>query len=87
MLLHGKKRFGELQRLLPGVTQRLLTLQLRALEEDGIIYRHVYREVPPKVEYSLTNFGNSLQPIILQMRDWGQEYMQTLLEKKRRVPA
>jgi DNA-binding HxlR family transcriptional regulator len=87
VLLHGKKRFGELQRLLPGVTQRLLTLQLRALEEDGIIYRHVYREVPPKVEYSLTNFGNSLQPIILQMRDWGQEYMQTLLEKKRRVPA
>ena len=86
-LLPGKKRFGELQRLLPGVTQRMLTLQLRELEEDGIIARHVYREVPPKVEYSLTDFGTSLQPILLQMRDWGQEYMQTLLEKKRRVPA
>jgi len=86
-LLPGKKRFGELQRLLPGVTQRMLTLQLRELEEDGIIYRHVYREVPPKVEYSLTDFGKSLQPILIQMRDWGQEYMQTLMEKKRRVPA
>ena len=86
-LLPGKKRFGQLQRLLPGVTQRMLTLQLRELEEDGIIARHVYREVPPKVEYSLTDFGTSLQPILLQMRDWGQEYMQTLLEKKRRVPA
>jgi len=86
-LLPGKKRFGELQRLLPGVTQRMLTLQLRELEEDGIIYRHVYREVPPKVEYSLTDFGKSLQPILIQMRDWGQEYMQTLVEKKRRVPA
>jgi len=86
-LLAGKKRFGELQRLLPGVTQRMLTLQLRELEEDSIIYRHVYREVPPKVEYSLTDFGESLQPILLQMRDWGQEYMQTLVERKRRVPA
>jgi len=86
-LLPGKKRFGELQRLLPGVTQRMLTLQLRELEEDGIIYRHVYREVPPKVEYSLTDFGKSLQPILIQMRDWGQEYMQTLVEKKRRIPA
>lgn len=55
--------------------------------EDGIISRHVYREVPPKVEYSLTDFGKSLQPILIQMRDWGQEYMQTLLEKKRRVLA
>ena len=86
-LLSGKKRFGELQRLLPGVTQRMLTLQLRELEEDGIIYRNVYREVPPKVEYSLTEFGQSLQPILLQMFNWGQEYMQTLVEKKRRILA
>lgn len=84
-LLDGKKRFGELQRLLPGVTQRMLTLQLRELEEDGIIYRNVYREVPPKVEYSLTDFGNSLQPIIRLMLEWGQQYMETLKEKKRRV--
>src|SRR5690349_17996356 len=84
-LLPGKKRFGELQRLLPGVTQRMLTLQLRELEEDGIIDRYVYREVPPKVEYALTDFGKSLEPILIQMRAWGEEYMQTLLERKRRV--
>jgi DNA-binding HxlR family transcriptional regulator len=86
-LFSGKKRFGELQRLLPGVTQRMLTLQLRELEEDGIIYRHVYREVPPKVEYSLTDFGRSLEPIMLQMFTWGEQYMQTLMEKKRRALA
>ncbi len=86
-LLDGKKRFGELRRLLPGVTQRMLTLQLRELEADGIIDRHVYQEVPPRVEYALTDFGRSLEPILIQMRDWGEEYMQTLLEKKRRLPA
>ena len=91
-LMSGKKRFGELRRLLPGVTQRMLTLQLRELEEDGIITRYVYREVPPKVEYSLTDFGKSLEPILIQMRDWGarymgEEYMQALLKRKRRVLA
>jgi DNA-binding HxlR family transcriptional regulator len=74
----GKLRFGELKRMLPGITQRMLTLQLRELEEDGIIHRHVYREVPPKVEYSLTDFGLSLQPILLAMRAWGNDYMQSL---------
>jgi len=86
-LLFDKKRFGELRRLLPGVTQRMLTLQLRELEADGIIHRHVYREVPPKVEYSLTDFGKSLQPIIVQMREWGEQYMQTLRERKQCVPS
>jgi len=76
-----------LRRLLPGVTQRMLTLQLRELEADGIIHRHVYREVPPKVEYSLTDFGKSLQPIIVQMREWGEQYMQTLRERKQCVPS
>ena len=86
-LLFDKKRFGELRRLLPGVTQRMLTLQLRELEADGIIHRHVYREVPPKVEYSLTDFGKSLQPIIVQMREWGEQYMQTLRERKQCAPS
>ena len=73
-LLAQTRRFGELRKLLPGVTQRMLTLQLRELERDGIIHRHVYREVPPKVEYSLTPFGRSLEPILRAMLDWGLEY-------------
>jgi DNA-binding HxlR family transcriptional regulator len=81
-LLSGTKRFNELRRLLPDVTQRMLTLQLRELEDTGVIHREVYPEVPPKVEYSLTPFGKSLEPILLLMRDWGDQYTQTLLEKK-----
>jgi DNA-binding HxlR family transcriptional regulator len=73
-LLGGTRRFGELRKLLPGVTQRMLTLQLRELEADGVVRREVYREVPPKVEYSLTEFGASLEPILVQMRDWGERY-------------
>lgn len=73
-LLNGTKRFGELRRLMPGVTQRMLTLQLRELEEDGLVERMVYAQVPPKVEYSLTQFGSSLEPIIRMMKDWGEQY-------------
>ncbi len=82
-LLDGVKRFGELRRLLPEVTQRMLTLQLRELEEAGIIHREVYREVPPRVEYSLTTFGASLEPILLLMRDWGDDYMAQLVALRR----
>jgi DNA-binding HxlR family transcriptional regulator len=81
-LLSGTRRFNELRRLLPDVTQRMLTLQLRELEEDGVVYRHVYAEVPPKVEYSLTPFGKSLEGILLLMRDWGDAYMQIVVEQK-----
>ncbi len=70
------KRFNELQRLIPGINRRMLTLQLRELERDGLVHREVYREVPPKVEYSLTEFGQTLSPLILQMRDWGAVYVQ-----------
>jgi DNA-binding HxlR family transcriptional regulator len=70
-LMRGTVRFGEFQRLIPKITQRMLTLQLRELEEGGVIHREVYRQVPPKVEYSLTEFGRSLEPILLLMRDWG----------------
>ncbi|GHO79227.1 putative HTH-type transcriptional regulator YybR [Ktedonobacter sp. SOSP1-85] len=83
-LLAEKKRFGELQRLIPGVTLRMLTLQLRELEADGIIDRQVYRQVPPKVEYSLTSFGASLQPILQQMSKWGENYMHLLEENQQR---
>lgn len=74
-LLGGKRRFGELRRLIPGATQRMLTNQLRELEADGVITRTVYAQVPPKVEYELTEFGRSLEPIVVQMRAWGDEYL------------
>lgn len=74
-LLGGTKRFGELRRLMPGVTQRMLTRHLRELETAGVVHREVYREVPPKVEYSLTELGRSLEPVLLMMLEWGQEYM------------
>lgn len=73
-LLEGTARFNELRRLMPKATQRMLTLQLRELERDGVIHRKVYAEVPPKVEYSLTEFGHSLRPILLMMTDWGMKY-------------
>ncbi len=70
-LLEGTKRFSELKRRLPGVTQRMLTLHVRELERDGLVHREVYREVPPKVEYSLTDMGRSLEPLLRFMSDWG----------------
>lgn len=81
-LLKSTVRFGELKRLLPKVTPQMLTAQLRELEADGIVHREVYREVPPKVEYSLTPFGQSLEAIIQQMYLWGMEY-----EKKWNLPG
>jgi DNA-binding HxlR family transcriptional regulator len=73
-LLEGKRRFGELSRLVPNATQRMLTLQLRELEADGVINRIVFPEVPPKVEYSLTEFGKTVEPVLFTLRDWGEEY-------------
>jgi DNA-binding HxlR family transcriptional regulator len=76
-LLQETKRFNQLRRLIPQVTQQMLTLQLRELEHDGIVKRHVYAEVPPKVEYSLTPLGRSLEPLLDQILAWGLYYMQT----------
>ncbi|HEU4327557.1 MAG TPA: helix-turn-helix domain-containing protein [Roseiflexaceae bacterium] len=73
-LLQGTQRFNELRRRLPNVTQQMLTLQLRELERDGVVRRHVYAQVPPKVEYSLTELGRSLEPILLMMLDWGERF-------------
>ncbi|WP_342423300.1 winged helix-turn-helix transcriptional regulator [Paenibacillus sp. FSL E2-0178] len=73
-MMDSTKRFNEFRRICPGITQRMLTLQLRELEEDGVVHREVYHQVPPKVEYSLTEFGRTLIPIIKLMRDWGTEY-------------
>lgn len=70
-LLKRTFRFGELKKIMPGITQHTLTKQLRELETNGIVSRKVYAEVPPRVEYSLTERGESLREIILMMRDWG----------------
>ena len=74
-LMDGTKRFGELKRLVPEISQRMLTQHLRELEHDQIIYREVYREVPLRVEYSLTELGRTLQPLLLQMNAWAQEHI------------
>lgn len=70
-LFTGTKRFNELKRSLTNVTQKMLTQQLRELENDGIIHREVYPVVPPKVEYSLTELGKTIKPVIDSMYDWG----------------
>jgi DNA-binding HxlR family transcriptional regulator len=75
-LFQGTKRYGELKRLVPGATERMLTLQLRELEAFGIVQRTVYPEVPPKVEYSLTKLGLSLEPVLQTMLDWSEKYLQ-----------
>ncbi|MEK3806698.1 winged helix-turn-helix transcriptional regulator [Metabacillus sp. SLBN-84] len=75
----GTKRFGELKSLIPGITQRMLVNQLRELEEDLIVKREVYPVVPPKVEYSLTEQGETLMPILDSMYEWGKNYMGNVL--------
>lgn len=72
------KRFNELKRLIPGITQRMLTKQLKELEMDQIISRKVFPEVPPKVEYSLTTFGTTLIPTLDALQTWGEEYIKKL---------
>ena len=81
-LLQGPRRFSDLKRLLPSITQRMLTLQLRELEDDGIVHREIYQQIPPKVEYSLTEFGRTLEPILLTMLSWGEQYTNRIVERK-----
>ena len=73
-LLTGTKRFGELKKSLGGISQKVLTSQLRQMEASGLLTRMVYAEVPPRVEYTLTELGYSLQPVLEAMRDWGEAY-------------
>lgn len=72
--LTSPARFGELKRNVKGITQSMLTSQLRELEDDGLINRKIYAEIPPRVEYTLTEFGLTLSPIMLAMAKWGEEY-------------
>lgn len=75
-LLTGTKRFGELKRSVGSISQKILTAQLRAMEENGLLTRTVYAEVPPRVEYALTATGRSLKPVLDAMGAWGEAYKQ-----------
>src|SRR5688572_8755014 len=69
------RRFGELKRLIAGISEKMLIQQLREMERDGIVHRTVYHEVPPKVEYSITKWGASLTHALIPIADWGEDYM------------
>ncbi len=77
-------RFGELKRSVVGITQSMLTQQLRELEDDGIIRRKIYAEIPPRVEYTLTDFGLTLSPVILTLAEWGKTYKLNKQKVKRK---
>ena len=82
-LLDGTKRFGELKRSLGSISQKVLTSNLREMEERGLVERRVYPEVPPRVEYSLTEAGASLRPVIDAMRTWGVDYQQRAAQTRK----
>jgi len=80
-LLRGTLRFNELRRLIPSITQRMLTHQLRELEADGLVVRTVYAQVPPRVEYTLSVRGRSLEPVLMAMKEWGDANLSSLEAK------
>lgn len=80
-LINGPLRYGELQRRIGEITQATLTKQLRMLEDFGLISRHIYSEIPPKVEYSLTDLGRAFEPVLEQFRIWGDKYIEAVNNK------
>ena len=80
-LMSGTKRFGELKKSIGTVSQKVLTAQLRDMEANGLVHREVYAEVPPRVEYSLTELGQSLKPILDAMWNWGEDYKSSVTGK------
>ncbi|GIP60809.1 winged helix-turn-helix transcriptional regulator [Paenibacillus woosongensis] len=76
LLQDGTKRFGELRRLLPNITQGMLTNQLRELERDGLVIRTIHQEIPPKVEYSISDYGKSLHKVLTEMCGWGFQHLE-----------
>ena len=81
-VLEETRRFNELRRLIPTLTQRMLTNQLRELERDGLIARKIYAQVPPKVEYSITVFGKTLKPVLLALKNWAEKNMLPRMAEK-----
>ena len=77
-LLTGTKRFGQLKKSLPDISQKVLTESLKSMVDDGIVERVAYSEVPPRVEYSLTDLGESMRPVIFVMEQWGKEYKESI---------
>jgi DNA-binding HxlR family transcriptional regulator len=84
-LMTGRKRTSELRRLMPGITQKMLTTQLRGLEKDEIIARKVYKEIPPKVEYELTSYGWGLKPALDHLCYWGEDHLEKVHGDKSKV--
>lgn len=82
---HGQIRTNEFRRLIPGISQKMLTSQLRELEQCGLINRKVYNQVPPKVEYSLTPYGHELEPVLNLLCIWGEKHIDKLKEKGEEV--
>ncbi|KAB7708664.1 transcriptional regulator [Bacillus aerolatus] len=87
LIIGGTKRFNELRRLMPDITQRMLTLNLRELEEQDIIERVVYPEVPPRVEYSISEYGKSLEPLLDSMHEWGMAHLEHMKKKEKELGA
>ena len=79
---NNKLRFSELQRLIPGITKKMLTAQLRELEYNKIVHREVYATVPPRVEYSITEYGKTLGPLLLEMKKWGEKHLEMMQSEK-----
>ncbi len=84
-LMTGRKRTSEFRRLMPGITQKMLTTQLRCLEKDGIVTRKVYKEIPPKVEYELTRYGWGLKPALDHLCYWGEDHLEKIHGDKSKV--
>lgn len=88
-LRKDRKRFGELRKLIPNITEKMLSLQLKSLERDGLVARKIYPEVPPRVEYYLTEFGKSLLPMLEEIARWGRTLAQAkgkMIDKSRSAP-
>ncbi|MDR0567578.1 MAG: helix-turn-helix transcriptional regulator [Spirochaetaceae bacterium] len=81
-LLSGTRRFGELRKSVAGISQKVLTDNLREMEADGLVNRAIFAEIPPRVEYSLSDLGNSLRPIINDMEEWGKNYRAMVLKSE-----
>lgn len=86
LMIHGTMRFKELQRSIGKISQKVLTSNLKAMEAEGLVHREAYPEVPPRVEYSLTELGHSLQPVLAALWNWGEDYKHALGDESEIAP-